>query len=140
MRLSWGMVRRAHRQASPSLWLILAAVFVALGALGAFLFQKDGNPYRTVEPLKPADYLENANSLKGNTYQLEGVIASSLGSSPEKGRLFSFRASYGDKEWPLPVLVPPGYRDLNLQKGQRYRLKVRVNGAGLIEIEEMTKS
>jgi len=134
------MARRAHRQTSPSLWLILAAVFVALGALGTFLFQKDGNPYRTVEQLKPADYLENANSLKGNTYQLEGVIVSSLGSSPEKGRLFSFRAGYGDKEWPLPVLVPPGYRDLNLQKGQRYRLKVKVNDAGLLEIQEMTKS
>lgn len=140
MRLSSGMARRAHRQIPPTLWIVLVAVFVVLGAGGAFLFQKDGDPYRTVEKLKPADYLENSNSLRGNTYQLEGVIASSLGSSPEKGRLFSLRTSYGDKDWPLPILVPPGYRDLNLQKGQRYRVKVRVNDAGLLQIEEMTKS
>ena len=134
------MARRAHRQASPSLWLVLALGVVILGAGGSFFLQKEGNPYRTVEKLKPGDYLENANSLRGNTYQLEGVIASSLGSSQEKGRLFSLRAPYGEKEWPLPILVPPGFRDLNLQKGQRYRLKIRVNDLGLLEVEEMTKS
>jgi len=120
--------------------LVLASVFVLLGVSGVFLFQKDGNPYRTVERLKPADYLENGNSLRGNTYQLEGIIASSLGSNPEKGRLFSLRAAHGEKEWPLPILVPPGFRDVNLQKGQRYRLKVKVNEGGLLEVEEMTKS
>lgn len=134
------MARRAHHQTAPSLWLILPLVFVVLGVLGAFLFQRDGNPYRTVERLKPGDYLENANSLRGNTYQLEGVIASSLGWSQEKGRLFSFRITHGDKEYPLPLLVPPTLRDLNLQKGQRYRIKVRVNEAGLLQAEDMTKA
>jgi len=134
------MVRRAHQQTSPSLWLVTAVVLIVLAGVGAFFFQKDNNPYRTVEVLKPADYLENANSLRGNIYQMEGVIAASLGSSPEKGRLFSLRTSQGEREFPLPVLVPPAYRDLNLQKGQRYRLKVRVNDAGLMEVEEMTKS
>jgi len=134
------MVRRAHRQTSPLLWLILGAVFLALGGLGILVFQKDGDPYRTVEKLRAEDYLENANSLRGNTYQIEGVIAHALGSSPEKGRLFSLRTGQGDRECPLPILVPPGYRDLNLQKGQRYRVKVRVNDAGLLEVEEMTKS
>lgn len=134
------MTRRAHRQASPSLWLVLAVGVVILGGAGTFILQKEGNPYRTVEKLKPVDYLENANSLRGNTYQLEGVILNSLGSSQEKGRLFSLRASYGEKDWPFPILVPPGFRDLNLQKGQRYRLKIRVNDLGLLEVEEMTKS
>jgi hypothetical protein len=134
------MARRAHRQTSPSLWLVSAVVLVVFGGAGAFFFQREDNPYRTVETLKPADYMENANSLRGNTYQLEGVIAGSLGSSPEKGRLFSLRTNYAEKEWPLPVLVPRNYRELNLQKGQRYRLKVRVNDGGLLEVEEMTKS
>ena len=134
------MARRAHRTSSPVAWWGGVALIVALGAGGALFFQKGSDPYRTVEALKPQDYLENANSLRGNVYQLEGVIASSLGSSPERGRLFSLRTSYGDKDWPLPVLVPPGYREINLQRGQRYRIKVKVNEAGFLEIEEMTKS
>ena len=134
------MARRAHRTSSPALWLVAGAVFLVISAAGAFFLQKGSDPYRTVELLKPQDYLENANSLRGNVYQMEGVIASSLGSSPEKGRLFSLKITYGDREWPLPILVPSGYRDLNLQKGQRYRLKVKVNDSGFLEIEEMTKS
>lgn len=134
------MVRRVHRQAPPFLWLILGVIFLGLGAVGAFFLQRRGDPYRTVEKLRPGDYLENANSLRGNNYQLEGVINASLGSSPEKGRLFSLRTTQGEREFLLPVLVPTDYRELNLQKGQRYRLKVRVNDAGLMEVEEMTKS
>ncbi len=134
------MARRAHQQTSPSLWLVAAVVLIVLAGTGAFFFQKEDNPYRTGEILKPADYMENANSLRGNTYQVEGVISSSLGSSPEQGRLFGLRISYADKEWPLPILVPRDYRELNLQKGQRYRLKVKVNDRGLLEVEEMSKS
>lgn len=134
------MVRRAHRKNNPALWAVLAVVFLCLGGLGAFFSHKDGNPYRAVEVLRPGDYLENANSLKGNIYQLDGVIASSLGSNPGQGRLFSLRANYGDKEWPIPVLVPPGYREINLQKGQHYRFKVRVNEDGILQVEDMTKS
>lgn len=134
------MARRAHQQNTSSLWLILVLGLALLGGVGGWIFQKGDDPYRTVEKLKPTDYLENANSLRGNTYQMEGVIASSLGSSQEKGRLFSLRALYGEKEWPLPVLVPSGFRDLNLQKGQKYRLKVRVNDLGLLEVQEMAKS
>jgi len=134
------MVRRVHRQAPPFLWPALALIFLGLGGVGVFFFQRGGDPYRTVEKLRPGDYLENANSLRGNIYQLEGVITASLGSSPEKGRLFSLRTSQGELEFPLPILVPPEYRELNLQKGQRYRLKVRVNDNGLMEVEEMTKS
>ena len=134
------MARRAHQQASPSLWLVTAIGLIVLTGAGAFFLQKDDNPYRTVEVLEPADYLENANSLRGNTYQVEGVISSSLGSSPEKGRLFGLKISHADREWPLPILVPRDYRELNLQKGQRYRLKVKVNDDGLLEVEEMSKS
>ena len=134
------MARRAHRTSTPAVGLGVVALFLLLGALGAFIFQKGSDPYRTVELLKPQDYLENANSLRGNVYQLEGVIANSLGSTPEKGRLFSLRITHGEEEWPLPVLVPPDYRNMNLQKGQRYRIKVKVNQGGLLEIEEMTKS
>mgnify|MGYP003337088733 CR=1 FL=1 len=134
------MARRAHHHTKPSLWLVLGFAFLFFGGVGAWLLQKDGNPYRSVENLKPADYLENANSRRGNIYQLEGVITNSLGWSQEKGRLFSLRISHGDKDYPLPILVPPAYRDLNLQKGQRYRLKVRVNDLGLLEAIDMVKA
>ena len=134
------MARRAHPKTSPSIGIWLLGLLLVLGIAGAFFLQKDSNPYRTIEPLKPADYLENANSLRGNVYRLEGVISASLGWSQEKGRLFSIKVSQGDKDCPLPILVPSTYQEVNLQKGQRYRIKVRVNDRGLLQVEEMTKA
>ncbi len=134
------MARRAQPKTQSGLWLTLLALFGVLGIAGAYFFHRDANPYRTLEKLKAEDYLENANSLRGNTYQLEGVVLNSLGSSPEKGRLFGLRLSSGGRELPVPILVPPDYREVNLQKGQKYRIKVRVNDAGLLLVEEMTKA
>ena len=134
------MARRAHQQTSPSLGIWLIGFLLVLGILGAFFLQNDTTPYRPLAPPLPADYLENANSLRGNVYRLEGVISSSLGWSQEKGRLFSLKVSQGDKDCPLPILVPSTYQELNLQKGQRYRVKVRVNDQGLLKVEEMTKA
>ena len=133
------MSRRAHRKTPRSTGIWLFGAVLILGISGIFISQKNNDPYQSTEALKPGDYLENANSLRGNTYRLEGVIAASLGWSQEKGRLFSIRVSQGEKDSPLPILVPTTFREINLQKGQRYRLKVRVNDLGLLEVEEMSK-
>jgi hypothetical protein len=36
--------------------------------------------------------------------------------------------------------VPAGYQILNLQKGQKYQVKVMVNDQGLLQVEEITKA
>ena len=81
------MSRRAHQKTPSSLLFGLVAVFLVIAAGGALFLQKGSNPYRTVEPLQPSDYFENANSLRGNVYQIEGVILNALAQNPEKGRL-----------------------------------------------------
>ena len=134
------MSRRNRSQSISFSWLLLVIPLLALGGVGAFLLIQGGDPYRTTERLQPRNYLENSNSLRGNTYKLEGVILNSLGWSPQTGRLFSLRTADDDGAFPLPILVPSDYRDLNIQKGQRYQIKVKVNEAGLLEVEEMTKS
>jgi len=50
------MSRRAHSSTSPGLVIGLVAAFLALAGVGAYFFQKDAEPYRTVEKLRPADY------------------------------------------------------------------------------------
>ena len=36
------------------------------------MFNRSGDPSRAMTPLPVADYLENSNSLRGNTYKLGG--------------------------------------------------------------------
>ena len=59
------MSRRAHQKTPHNLFFALIAGFLLLAAAGAYFLQKGSNPYRTTEPLKPSDYFENANSLRG---------------------------------------------------------------------------
>ena len=135
------MARRAHPTTPSKLILSLVIGFLALAGVGAYFFQKDANPFRTVEKLNPSDYYENANSLRGNIYQIEGTILNSLAWNPEKGRLFSIRITTGDsKNWPLPILIPSSLRQINIQKNQTYRAKVRINDSGILLVEEVQKS
>jgi len=135
------MARRAHPTTPSKLIFSLVIGFLALAGVGAYFFQKDANPFRTVEKLNPSDYYENANSLRGNVYQIEGMILNSLAWNPEKGRLFSIRVITGDsKNWPLPILIPSSLRQINIQKNQTYRAKVRINDSGILLVEEVQKS
>ena len=135
------MARRAHPTTPSKLIFFLVIGFLALAGAGAYFFQKDANPFRTVEKLNPSDYYENANSLRGNVYQIEGTILNSLAWNPEKGRLFSIRLTTSDaKNWPLPILIPANLRQINIQKNQSYRAKVRINDLGILLVEEVQKS
>ena len=134
------MSRRAHQKTPSSLLFGLVAVFLVIAAGGALFLQKGSNPYRTVEPLQPSDYFENANSLRGNVYQIEGVILNVLAQNPEKGRLFSISVTTDSRKWPMPIFIPAQLRQINLQKNQSYRAKVRVNDSGILVAEEIQKS
>ena len=135
------MARRAHPTTLSKHLFFLVFGFLAFAGVGAYFFQKDANPYRTVEKLSPSDYYENANSLRGNVYQIEGTILNSLAWNPEKGRLFSIRVTTDDsKNWPLPILIPSSLRQINIQKNQSYRAKVRINDSGILLVEEVQKS
>ena len=133
------MSRRAHQQVSGlKIWLILAAV-MGLGLFGYWSYRSVGGAYRTIEPLDPGAYYENANSLRGNTYLIEGRVGNSLGWNPERGRLFSLITRQQNRDWVLPIFVPHDLQTLNIQKNQKYMIKAKVNDQGILFVLEMKK-
>ena len=133
------MPRRASAKLKPT-WIIVlvAAVAVAVG-LGLLLSRGGGDPFRTVAELDLRDYLENANSLRGNVYKVHGIIQQSLGYSRQRGRLVSVEVDGSRERDVLPILIPPDLGYLNLQKGQRYIFRLEVGDAGVLQAREMTK-
>ena len=129
------MARRASSSAHP-LWFAAAAL-LALGAIagGFFVFNRSGDPYRTMTPLPVADYLENSNSLRGNTYKLDGTIAQAIEWSATAGRLFSVEVGAEI----VPILIPASLNKINLDRGQRYYFKIQVGDKGVLTAEEVTK-
>jgi hypothetical protein len=134
------MARRASSRV-PLVTLLLSAAFIlAVIGGGAYFFIGQNNPYRTVQPLDTSAYLENANSLRGNVYRVEGTVQNSLSWSPTRGRLISIKVGEAEKGDRLAILVPVAFNHINLQKGQRYQFKVEVVKDGIIEARDLHKS
>lgn len=135
------MARR--RKKKSSLPLMLAAIaFVAVAAtLVVFLFREEvHDPYRTVETLDVPSYLENANSLRGNVYKVEGTISNQLDWSKTKGRLFSVEIGADAGADFVAILVPTSLNSTNLQKGQRFAIEVEVGDNGILHAKSLKKT
>lgn len=131
------MARRASSSAHP-VWLLLAAGLVlAAIAGGYFLFGRVSDPYRTVTVLPVQDYLENANSLRGNVYKLDATVLKQLEWSPTGGRLFSVDGPGGEV---LPILVPASFSSVNIERGQRFLFKIEVGDKGLLKAQDVKKA
>jgi hypothetical protein len=124
------------------LWLAAAAVlFLAVIGVGYLLYGKANDPYRTMKLLPVADYMENANSLRGNVYKLEGTVSRSLDWSATAGRLFSVdvtgSTAAGDV---VPLLVPSQFNNLNIERGQRFLFKIEVGDKGILRVQDLRKA
>lgn len=119
------------------MWVILVVILAGLVGGGYFIFNKSSEPFRTLQSMDVSQYLENANSLRGNTYKLDAVVQNSLAWSPAKGRLFSIEV--GPNKEVLAVLIPPALNQVNVQKGQRFFFKVEIIKDGVVQVLEMTK-
>ena len=129
------MARRASSSTNP-LWLLAAAaLLVSATGGGYFLFHRASDPYRTMATLPVSDYLENSNSLRGNVYKLDATISKSLEWSPTAGRLFSVEIGADI----LPVLVPPQFNQINIERGQRYFFKIEVGDKGILTAQDVKK-
>lgn len=134
------MARRASAQQNPLLLLILFLLVIGLGIGGFFIFRKNNEPFRTIQSIDISVYLENANSLRGNSYKVEAIIENSLAWAPSKGRLFSVQVETSTGKEMIPLLIPAELNNVNVQKGQKFFFKIEVVQEGLLLVKEMTKA
>lgn len=96
---------------------------------GLLLLSGCQDPFRDAPPLDVQTYSTSANSLRGNTYRLEGAIDTLLAWSPS-GRLVSIHIDDGKKL--IPILLPSDLHSVNIEKGQRLRFLVEVDDRGVL--------
>lgn len=131
------MARRAQSSASPlKLTLIFALLVLVLGA-GYFAHTRLNDPFRTLSQLPVDHYMESANTLRGNTYKVNGIVDNQLESSPAQGRLYALALDEGNNI--VPILFPPAFNATNLQKGQRFTVEVEVNEQGILAAKNLSK-
>lgn len=132
--------RRRSRSGNPAGTLIAALAGVALLAGGFFAVKQiagDGTDaaFKGLTRLEVQEFLDNAKSLQGNVYQLEGQIDDQLAWAPGSGRVFSVDAA----GTPVGVKVPETFSNHNIQRGQNFLFKVRVAEGGFLVVEALKK-
>jgi len=134
------MARRASFAIHP-LWIV-AVFLLVIGAIsgGYFLVGRVNDPYRTLAPLDVPAYLENANSLRGNSYKFSASIWNYLASTTQSGRLFSVEVTNGAATEILPLFIPAEFNSVNIQKGQHFNFSVEVNEKGILTVKGLTKA
>ncbi|MEZ0386280.1 MAG: hypothetical protein ACAI34_04370 [Verrucomicrobium sp.] len=137
------MARRAKSSLSP-VHIVIIMVVVAAFIWGGYtlMHRTSGSSFTGTSALSVREYLENSNSLSGNTYQIEGIVEERLDNwRSAEGRLFSVLVDDGADASPLPVLVPQKLNSTNIQRGQRFKFKVNVQAeTGILEVMELTKA
>lgn len=135
------MARRAQSSISPTHLIGLVLVLAVLGGGGYMLLHRTTDPMTGITELLTSEFLENATALSGNIYKVEGIVDDRLdtGWRQADGRLFSVQVSDGSGNSFVPIWVPPDYQGANIQRGQRYTFKVRVQENGILEVLELLK-
>jgi hypothetical protein len=132
------VARRGKKSRLP-LGIIIAVVLIVAAFLGSrFFITTTSQPFRTATPLDVETYLENANSLRGNVYRMQGEVLNSLGWSPTKGRLIAVGVDNGKQV--VPVLVTTNFSHINIQRGQKFIFLLEVDDKGILRTKDMTKA
>jgi hypothetical protein len=132
------VARRTKKSRLP-LGIGIAIVLIVAAFLGSrYFITTTSQPFRTATPLDVATYLENANSLRGNVYKIQGEVLNSLGWSPTQGRLIAVGVDNGRQV--VPVLVTTDFSHINIQRGQRFIFLLEVDDKGILRTKDMTKS
>jgi hypothetical protein len=125
------MARRASSSLHPGVLLGIAAAVVVAIVAGQSLFKKKKPGFGDVSPMNIEDFLENGNSLRGNEYSLEGKIDEKLRWTTHRGQIVSLRVSSPGGDEFIPVEIPPAFNNLNVEREQRYAMRVKVRQGGI---------
>ncbi|MEM7011554.1 MAG: hypothetical protein AAF585_08740 [Verrucomicrobiota bacterium] len=121
--------------------LLAGIVFILVFAVAIFFLLSGGLGGGGEGPRTSADrdlivneYLENANALRGNAYNVSGKIQEQLKWTPDRGRLISLEVSDASGSAPLPIHVPSEFNNVNIEAGAEFTFVVEVKANGILVV------
>ena len=125
------MPRRASSGINPGILIGVGVFVVAALVAGKFLISGKSSPFTDAAQLDVEQYMENANSMRGNEYVVEGKIDEKLRWTPDRGQLVSVRVGSDDESEVIGIEIPPEFNHLNIEREQRYAFKIRIRQGGI---------
>jgi hypothetical protein len=117
----------------------IIAVVAAAAFAGKMVFSKKSAKTLDGTRLDMPSAVENANSLRGNEYVVEGRIDDQLRWDPDHGQVISLRVENGDRGEFLAIEIPPSLSNINIEREQDYAFRVRFREGGIAVAEEISR-
>ena len=121
------------RRASSSLNAIaivgIIVVIAIVVGVGALMLNRKSETFTDVPPLHITEALENANSLRGNEYRVEGKVEARW--IRDSGEGLSLLVEDNGGTQPLFIMIPPDVEHVNIEREQRYAFKIRFGEGGI---------
>ncbi len=130
------MGRRASSSLNSTAIIGIIAVIALLVGIGSLMLKKKADTFSEVAPLRVAEALVNANSLRGNQYRVEGKIESRW--IRDSGEGLSLLVEEEGLTERLFIMIPPDLDHPNIERDQRYAFKIEF-GAGGVAIATAVK-
>lgn len=126
------MSRRASSSLHPAVIIAIAVVVVIVIIGGKSLLKRKPTGFADANPLNVEEFLQDGNSLRGNVYAVEGKIDDKLRWTTNRGQVVSLMVTVEGKEpVPIPVEIPQEFNHLNIEREQRYAMRIKVRQQGI---------
>ena len=133
------MPRRASSGISPGLLIGVIVVIAALFFGGKMMFSGKSETPLSGSELDMVTVEENANSLRGNEYIVEGKIDDQVLWTADKGQVVSLKVDSPAGAKFLGIEIPPGLSNVNIEREQTYAFRVSFRQGGIAVAEEITR-
>lgn len=121
------MPRRASSGPKSSVIIGIAA-FLVVAFLGAKMLTGERSAkIKGATPLSMAEFLENGNSLRGNEYLIQGTVDQRW--PRDNGQVVSLLVE--NSEDLIGIEIPSSFNDLNIERAQKYAIKVKFREGGI---------
>jgi hypothetical protein len=123
------MGRRASSSLNAPLIVGIIAAIIVAAVLGFFLLQKKTETFTDAPLLHISEALDNANSLRGNEYRVEGKVESRW--VRDTGEGLSLKVEEDGRTEYFFIMIPPDIEHVNIEREQRYAFKIRFGEGGV---------
>ncbi len=125
------MARRASSSFHPGAIIGVVAAIILLAIAGKSLLGKKSASFEDTAKLDIRELLENGDSLRGNTYVVEGEVDEKLQWTSDRGQLVSVKVSSPSGDEFMGIEIPPEFNKLNIGSKQKYAFRVKFRQGGI---------
>ena len=125
------MPRRASSGINAGILIGIAVGVLVVLVAGKLLIGRKTTGFKDVTKLDVEAFLENANSMRGNEYSVEGTIDEKLRWTPDHGQVVSVKVAREGGSELIPVEIPAEFSQLNIEREQQYAFKIRIRQLGI---------